>query len=226
MLPATTAELARSVVAGAKAAALAAGRRLTAQLAMLVDRVAEPVDTRVLTDHLVVRVNHDALVILVKGVLCNPVRVENTQAAASAADAFLGLGSQVPTPLVLVDATVARLAVVDALRELLLARTATHSHAIDHIALLGFVAKVTRFVWPGRLGCAVDHRQLTVLPATHAKQETDSVRLLLAPEFLKVLEGTLKRLKQAAVTLVRSQCMGTSNMRIAKTSPRRNASRI
>ena len=186
------AALAGAVVAGAEPAALAAGRGEAAELAVLVHRVAQPVDARVLADDLVVRVNHNALVVLVQGILRNPVRVEHTQAAARAADALLRLGAQVAAPLVLVDAAVARLAEVDALGQLLLAAAAADAHAVDDVALLGLVAKVARLVRAGGPGRAVDHRQLPVLPAAHAQKETDRVRLLLAPELRQVLEGALR----------------------------------
>jgi hypothetical protein len=62
------------------------------------------------------RVDEDDLVELVRRVLRNPVRVEDAEAAALAADALLGERAQVALPLELVNAGVDGLAVVDALR--------------------------------------------------------------------------------------------------------------
>eukprot|EP00967_Tisochrysis_lutea_P078595 scaffold107071_cov37-Tisochrysis_lutea.AAC.1 len=186
------AALAGAMVTDAQAAALAACRGKTTKLAVFVDRVAKPVDTRVLADHLVVRVNHDALVVLVEGILGHPIRVEHTETATGAANAFLSLGAQVTAPLVLIDATVARLAEVDALRQLLLATATADAHTVDDKALLCLVAKIAGLVGPGRPGSAMDHRELAVLPAADAQKEADRVSLLLAPELLQVLEGTLR----------------------------------
>ena len=78
------------------------------------------------------------------------------------------------------------------LGQLLLAAATAHAHAVDDEALLGLVTQVARLLRPRRARCAVDHRQLTVLPAAHTQQEADSVRLLLAPDLLQVLEGALR----------------------------------
>eukprot|EP00965_Chrysotila_dentata_P110108 3638348-Pleurochrysis_carterae.AAC.1 len=59
------AQLAGAIVASAQAAARASGGREAAQLAVLVHGVAQPVDARVLANHLVVRIDHDALIVLV-----------------------------------------------------------------------------------------------------------------------------------------------------------------
>ena len=140
------ADLARTVVAHAQATALAASRGETTQLAVLVHVVAEPVDARISAHGLVMRVNHDHLVVFVHRVLRHPVRVEHAQTRARTADALLRLGAVVAAPLVLPDAAVARLAVVVAFGLNHLARTALDAHAVDAEALLGLVAKVARFV--------------------------------------------------------------------------------
>ena len=57
---------------------LAAGSRQAPQLAMLVHCLAEPVDSRVTPDDLVLGVDHDNLKELVDRVLPNPVGVEDT----------------------------------------------------------------------------------------------------------------------------------------------------
>merc|ERR1719483_1024164 len=168
---------------------LAAGGGEATQLAVLVHRVADPVDARIATHGLVAGVAPDDLEVLVHGVLCHPVRVEHAEATARPADTLLSLRLEVATPLVRVDTAVARLTPVDALGQLLLAATTAHAHAVDAEALLGLVAQVAGLLRPRGARGAVDDRQLTVLPAAHTQQEADSVRLLLAPDLLQVLEG-------------------------------------
>lgn len=68
---------------------LLAGGGETAGLAMLVDGVDNPVDAGVDADSLVLGVDEDDLVVLVGGVLVDPVRVEDTQVGTAAADTLL-----------------------------------------------------------------------------------------------------------------------------------------
>ena len=56
----------RTVVTNAEATTLAASRGEATQLAVLVHGVAEPVDARIISDHLVVNVDHDDLIVLVE----------------------------------------------------------------------------------------------------------------------------------------------------------------
>merc|ERR1719378_1607380 len=118
------AQLARAVVARLEATPLAARGGETTQLAVLVHRAADPVDARVPTHGLVHGIDHDALIVLVHGVLRDPVRVEHSQPTTGAADALLSLALQIAPPLVLIDAAVPRLAEVNALGRLLLAAAA------------------------------------------------------------------------------------------------------
>lgn len=66
-----------------------------AHLAMFVGWVADPVDAGVSTDDLVRWVYKYNLVILVSGVLINPVGIENPEATTGAANAFFSEGPQV-----------------------------------------------------------------------------------------------------------------------------------
>lgn len=74
------------------------------------DRVDDPVDSRVTSDSLVGGVNEDDLKILVCRILVDPVRVEDSQVGASSADSFLGGRSEGSLVLQLVDTLVGGLA--------------------------------------------------------------------------------------------------------------------
>lgn len=67
------------------------------------DRLADPVDARVAADGLVLRVDKDDLVVLVGRVLVDPVRVEDAQIGATAANTLLSSGPQGTLVLQLVD---------------------------------------------------------------------------------------------------------------------------
>jgi len=57
-----------------------------------VDGLCDPVDTRVAADGLVLGVDKDDLEVLVGRVLVDPVRVEDAEVGAAAADALFGGG--------------------------------------------------------------------------------------------------------------------------------------
>lgn len=76
-------------VALVETAGLLAGGGETASLAMLVDGVDDPVDAGVLADGLVLGVDEDDFVVLVGGVLVDPVRVQDAQVGAAATDTLL-----------------------------------------------------------------------------------------------------------------------------------------
>jgi hypothetical protein len=57
-----------------------------------VDGLCDPVDTRVAADGLVLGVDKDDLEVLVGRVLVDPVRVEDAEVGAAAADALFGSG--------------------------------------------------------------------------------------------------------------------------------------
>ena len=77
------------LVALAEATRLLAGRGEASHLAVLVYRVAQPVDLGVTADRLVEGVHHDHLEELVGRVLRNPVRVEDPQSFAFSASTLL-----------------------------------------------------------------------------------------------------------------------------------------
>ena len=90
-------------------ALLASGGEASA-LAMLVHRLDDPVDTGVLADDLVLRVDEDDFEVLVGRVLVDPVGVEDAKIGAAAADALFGGGFEGALVLELVDTLVGGLA--------------------------------------------------------------------------------------------------------------------
>ena len=97
-------------VALVEAAGLLAGGGEAAGLAVLVHGVDDPVVAGVDADGLVLGVDEDDLVVLVGGVLVDPVRVEDAQVGAAAADTLLGGGLEGALVLQLVHTLVGGLA--------------------------------------------------------------------------------------------------------------------
>merc|ERR1719311_1531366 len=148
---------------------------------MLHSITADPVDPGVVADGLVEGVHHDHLVPLVHRVRGDPVGVQDTEAAAFAADALLGDTAEVPRSLVLLDAAVHGLAIDDALGNAALATAALHTDAVNAVTLLCLVADLARFVGARRARGPVDRGELPELPSAHAREEAHHVRLLLSP---------------------------------------------
>lgn len=98
------------LVSTAKTTALLASGSESTALAVLVDRLDDPVDAGITADSLVLGIDEDDLVVLVGGVLVDPVRVENAEIGATAADTLLSSRLERALVLELVDTLVGRLA--------------------------------------------------------------------------------------------------------------------
>merc|ERR1719161_1112590 len=114
---------------------------------MLVHRVANPIDSRIITDGLVVGVDHHTLIPIVSSVVANPVRVENTQFATLPAYTLLGNALKVAGCLLLLHTMVCWLSVDNALEAHPLAATTLNTDTVDHHALLGLVTQLPGLVW-------------------------------------------------------------------------------
>lgn len=67
------------------------------------DRLDDPVDAGITTDSLVLRVDQNDFVVLVGRILVDPVRVENAEVGATAADTLLSRRAEGTLVLQLVD---------------------------------------------------------------------------------------------------------------------------
>jgi hypothetical protein len=174
----------------AQTAGFLARRSEATRFAVLVNRVDDPADSGVTADSLVAGVHEDDFEVLVRGILVDPVRVEDAEVGAATADSLFSGGAEGALVLELVHTLVGRFAVGSTLWHWLLATTAADSNSVDHIALLGLVAETTGLVWSRRAGSAVDDVQLSELPAADSEKESKDIGLLLFLKFLDVFEGT------------------------------------
>ena len=194
-LPGRTARWARLVeaVALAKLAGAATSSSLATELAVSVLGVTDPVDARVAADGFVERIDHYDFVVLVDGVLVDPVGIKDTKVAKRATGTLFSDGAEVASELDLVNALVSRFAVNVAFGFGLLAGATTHTDTVHKEALLAAVAHASCFVGADWLGNAADARFLAVLPHAHALQEAQHIRLLLLPQQLHVFVRLRKR---------------------------------
>jgi len=135
----------------------------TTGLAVLVNRVDNPVDTRITANSLVLRVDEDDFEIFVGRVLVNPVRIENTQVGATTSDTLLRSRLQGSLILKLVHTLVGGLAISGTLWHWLLASTTADTNTVDDIALLCLVTQTAGFVRARRSRGTVDDVQLSEL---------------------------------------------------------------
>lgn len=90
---------------------LAASRSQTTAFAVLVDGVADPVDTRIVSDVQVAGVNNNNFVVLESSVLVNPIRVQDTHVSVNTTNSLLGNRTKVSGKFKLVDTLVLGLTV-------------------------------------------------------------------------------------------------------------------
>jgi hypothetical protein len=157
---------------------------------VLVHGVHNPVNTGVVADLLVRRIDQNNFIIFVGGVLVDPVGVEDAQVGKFASGLLLGdaleitLSLNLPDTLVL-GLTVNHTAVVGALTSST-ADTATN----DDIALFGLVAETVGLVSTSGAVDAGDLGSLTVFPGADAKEEAEGVTLLVTPKLFHVFVAT------------------------------------
>lgn len=171
-------------------AALLAGGGEATELTVLHGGLADPVHARIATDSLMARINKDHLVVLVGGILIDPVGVQDTEVRAATANTLLSNRLQVTGGLQLVHTMASGLTADLTLGNLALAASTADTDAINDVSLLGLVAETASLVGAGGTAGTVDDVELTELPAADAEDETEDIRLLLLIQLLNVLVGT------------------------------------
>jgi hypothetical protein len=174
----------------AETSGLASGRSESSALAVLVDRVDDPVDARVVTDLLMGRVNHDDLVVLVDCILVDPVGVEDAHVGVFASHLLLGNTLQVALELEVVDTLVLGLTEDHTTVVLTLTSTTTNSNTNYHVSLLGLVPETVSLFRTSRSVDTGHFGALTVLPRTNTKKKSQSITLLVTPKLFHILVST------------------------------------
>ena len=177
------------VTTSAEATVLATGGGESTKFAVLHDGSCDPVDAGVVTDGGVEGINKDDLVVLVGGVLSNPVRVKDTETAALATNSLFGDGADVALELES-DTLAGGLSANDSTAGGSLTSSTTNARSVDDVSLLGLVSELAGLLGTARAGETDDAGELSVLPCADAKQEAHHIGLLLLPELLQVFVGT------------------------------------
>lgn len=154
----------------AKTTALPSGRGKTPHFAVLVDRLANVLHTRIVANGVVEWINKNDLVELVYGILANPVGVEHTETSKAPTYAFFGKAPQIALGLLLAYTLVLGFTIYDAILDLLLAVTALYAYTIDYETLLGLVSQTSCLVRSGWPRYTVNGAQLPVFPGPDTQQ--------------------------------------------------------
>ena len=155
-----------TVTLDAKTSVLLASGGQTTTFSVLVHSLGDPVDTRIVADGNVARIDKDDLEVFVGGVLVDPVRVQHAEVSGDAANSLLSNGAKVADELKLVDTVVLRLTVNDTLEVRSLATTTANSNSVHNISLLGLVAQAVGLVGTSGASHALDLVALAVLPGS------------------------------------------------------------
>ena len=121
-------------------------------------------------------------------ILSYPVRVENTEVGAFAAntfftDRFVGSGL-----LDLGEATgVAWLTVNTSFLNWSFTSTSADANSVDDETLLSLVTEFAGLVWASWSLSLVDDSKLSIFPGSDSHDKSHKIRLFLSPDFLKVL---------------------------------------
>ena len=154
---------------------------------MFVNRVNDPVDSWVVADLRVSRINENDFVVFHGRILVNPVGVQDPQVGVNSSNLFFSNALKIAFKLELVDTLMLGLTPHHTTVVLTLASSTTDSDANDNISLLRLVSETMRLFSSGRSVASSHLGALTVLPGTDAHQESESIRLLVAPQLGHVL---------------------------------------
>ena len=151
----------------AKTTGLAPSTGESTAFAVLVYRVDDPVDARIITDLLVRRINHDDFIVFHGGILVNPVRVQDTQVAVPASCLFLSDGLKVALKLELVNTLMLGLTEDHTTVILTLASSTANTGTDDNISLLGLVTEAVGLLGTSRTVASQNVGALAVFPSTN-----------------------------------------------------------
>lgn len=150
-------------------------RSQTSGFSVLVHWVDNPVVSGIPSDGLVRWVDQDHLVVLVGGVLVDPVRVQNSQVGSTTTNSLLGGGSQRSLVLQVLDTLVGGLTVGGTLWNRSLSVTSSDSDTENYKSLLGLVTQSSGLVRSGRSRSSVDDVLLSQFPASDTVEETHHI---------------------------------------------------
>jgi hypothetical protein len=138
----------------------------------------------------VVGINEDNFVELEGGILTNPVRVEDAEVRALAADSHFSNSLVGLFLLELTDTVVDGLTENDTFADVSLAATTSDTGAVDDETLRSLVAESVGLIGTRRTADSVDGWELSEFPSADSENESEQIGLLLFPQFFEIFVGT------------------------------------
>jgi len=167
-----------------------AGAGKTFEFSVFVDWLGDPVHVGVSSDDLVHWVDHDDFVVLVGTVFSGPVAVDDSETAHSFTGSLFSNRLDSSLEFKLVNSLVDWFTVGGTLWRESLSATSSYSHSVDDVALLGFVAQESCFLWSRWSASSVDSWELSEVPRSKSEDVLHDIALLLSPKFVLVLVST------------------------------------
>ena len=146
-----------------------------------------PVDLGVASDVLVGGIDHDDFVEFEGGILSNPVRVEDSEVRALAANSLFSSGLVSSLLLELADTLVDGLSEDGSLSDGTLSSSTSDADSVDNVTLSSLVSELSGLIGSGRSLALVDDGELSVFPSSDSEDETEEIGLLSLPHFFEVL---------------------------------------
>lgn len=127
------------------------------------NRLNNPINPRIPPDSLMLRIHQNHLEILIRRILIDPITIQHPQVGSPTSNSLFRGALERALVFELVDALVGGFSVGGTLGHGAFATTAADTHAVDYVALFGFVAEAAGFVGAGGFAGAVDYVQLAEL---------------------------------------------------------------
>jgi hypothetical protein len=186
----STFEAIGTVSSFAQATTLASSTGESAHFTMFVYRVNDPVDTGIISNLLMGRINENDFIVFHGSILTNPIGIQNSHIGVLAANFFFCNGLQVALKLELIDTLMFGLSKDHTTVNLTLASSTANATANDSVSLFGLVSQAMGFVGTRRTVEGQNVGTLTVFPTADTPQESQGIRLLATPDLFHVLVGT------------------------------------
>lgn len=173
-----------SVSLGSETSMFLTSRSETSQFSVFL--ITDPVDSWVVSDSIMSRIDQENLKKLEGRILSNPVRVEDSKGREFLSDSFFS--NRLIVLLVLKSGNTDGLefSTDDSFGSRSLSVTSSDLDSVDNITLLGFVSESSGLLNSGRSRDSVDSRKLSVLPGSHSLDELHDSGLFLLPKFLDI----------------------------------------
>jgi hypothetical protein len=151
---------------------------------------ADPVNSGVVSDSLVVGIDHDDFVEFVRSILSNPVRVEDSEVRALASNTLFSGGFVSSLLLELADTLVNGLSEDGSLSYGTLTSSTSDADSVDNVTLRSLVSELSGLIGSGGSLALVNDGELSEFPSSDSEDETEEIRLLLFPHLFEIFVGT------------------------------------